>query len=91
AETHGIEVMHIKCSDVLSKYVGESEQNIAALFREAHRTKKLMLFDEVDSLLSKRESAQAQHEVQLINELLSQLECNTQPVFAATNALTAID
>ncbi|MEI8602304.1 ATP-binding protein [Shewanella sp. PP-Sp27a-2] len=83
--------MHIKCSDVLSKYVGESEQNIAALFREAHRTKKLMLFDEVDSLLSQRESAQAQYEVQLINELLSQLECNTMPVFAATNALSAID
>ncbi|WP_445946483.1 AAA family ATPase [Shewanella sp.] len=91
AETHGMDIMHIKCSDVLSKYVGESEQNIAALFREAHRTKKLMLFDEVDSLLSQRESAQAQHEVQLINELLSQLECNSMPVFAATNALTAID
>jgi transitional endoplasmic reticulum ATPase len=91
AETHGIEVMHIKCSDVLSKYVGESEQNISALFREAHKTKKLMLFDEVDSLLSKRESAQAQYEVQLINELLSQLECNTQPVFAATNNIAAID
>lgn len=91
AETHGMDIMHIKCSDVLSKYVGESEQNIAALFREAHRTKKLMLFDEVDSLLSQRESAQAQYEVQLINELLSQLECNTMPVFAATNALSAID
>jgi transitional endoplasmic reticulum ATPase len=91
AEMHGFEVMHIKCSDVLSKYVGESEQNISALFRTAHKEQKLMLFDEVDSLLCKRESAQALHEVQLVNELLSQLECNTVPVFAATNALTSID
>lgn len=91
AETHGFELMHIKCSDVLSKYVGDSEQNIARLFREAHRQQKLMLIDEVDSLLSKRDSAQALHEVQLVNELLSQLECNTLPVFAATNALASID
>lgn len=91
AETHGFELMHIKCSDVLSKYVGESEQNIARLFRDAHKQQKLMLIDEVDSLLSKRESANALHEVQLVNELLSQLECNTMPVFAATNALERID
>ncbi|WP_226770065.1 ATP-binding protein [Shewanella xiamenensis] len=29
--------------------------------------------------------------MQLVNELLSQLECNTLPVFAATNALASID
>jgi SpoVK/Ycf46/Vps4 family AAA+-type ATPase len=91
AETHGYELMHIKCSDVLSKYVGDSEQNVARLFREADKQQKLMLIDEVDSLLSKRESAHAQYEVQLVNELLSQLECNTMPVFAATNALASID
>ncbi|QUN06355.1 ATP-binding protein [Shewanella yunxiaonensis] len=91
AETHGYELMHIKCSDVLSKYVGDSEQNVARLFREADKQQKLMLIDEVDSLLSKRESAHAQYEVQLVNELLSQLECNNMPVFAATNALASID
>lgn len=91
ADTHGFELMHIKCSDVLSKYVGDSEQNIARLFKDAHRQQKLMLIDEVDSLLSKRDSAQAMHEVQLVNELLSQLECNTMPVFSATNALASID
>lgn len=91
AETHGMEIMHIKCSDILGMYVGESEQNIAALFREAHSGKKLMLFDEVDSVLNKRENSQAQHQVQLINELLSQIECNSMPVFAATNMLSSID
>ncbi|WP_345847690.1 AAA family ATPase [Shewanella algae] len=91
AETHGFELMHIKCSDVLSKYVGESEQNVARLFRDAHKQQKLILIDEVDSLLSKRDSAVALHEIQLVNELLSQIECNTVPVFAATNALERID
>ncbi|MDH0450857.1 AAA family ATPase [Shewanella sp. GD04112] len=91
AQMHGYELMHIKCSDVLSKYVGDSEQNVARLFRQAHKQQKLMLIDEVDSLLSKRDSAHALYEVQLVNELLSQLECNTMPVFAATNALASID
>ncbi|MBV7317005.1 AAA family ATPase [Shewanella sp. NIFS-20-20] len=91
AESHGYELLHIKCSDVLSKYVGESEQNIARLFNEASKQQKLILIDEVDSLLSKRDRANALHEIQLVNELLSQLECNTVPVFAATNALANID
>lgn len=78
-------------SDVLSKYVGESEQHVAALFREAHRVGDMLLLDEVDSLLSSRDLAQATHEVQLVNELLAQMECFTQPLFAATNYEKRLD
>ncbi|MCE9685832.1 AAA family ATPase [Shewanella sp. AS16] len=91
AECMGLDVLHIKSSDVLSKYVGDSEQKLATLFRAAQQSQQLILLDEVDSILSKRESANAVHEVQLVNELLSQLECCQVPVFAATNHLNALD
>ncbi|WP_420789101.1 AAA family ATPase [Shewanella algae] len=91
AECMGLDVLHIKSSDVLSKYVGDSEQKLAVLFRSAQQSQQLILLDEVDSILSKRESANAVHEVQLVNELLSQLECCQVPVFAATNHLKALD
>jgi SpoVK/Ycf46/Vps4 family AAA+-type ATPase len=91
AETFKRDLMRVKCSDVLDKYVGESEKNIANLFRKAHREKQLLLLDEVDSLLASRERLQAHHETQLVNELLTQIECFTQPLFAATNFESSLD
>lgn len=91
ANIHQRKLKRITGSDVLSKYVGESEQHVAALFREAHRVGDMLLLDEVDSLLSSRDFAQATHEVQLVNELLAQMECFTQPLFAATNYEKRLD
>ncbi len=91
ASVHQRTLKRITGSDVLSKYVGESEQHVAALFHEAHRVGDMLLLDEVDSLLSSRDFAQANHEVQLVNELLAQMECFTQPLFAATNYEKRLD
>ena len=91
AKQHQRTMKRITGSDVLSKYVGESEQQVAALFREAHRVGDILLIDEVDSLLSSRDTAQANHEVQFVNELLAQMECFTQPLFAATNYEQRLD
>ena len=84
-------IIRISASDVLSKYVGESEQQISLLFQRACDEQAILLFDEVDSLLASRQQLHAHHEVQLVNELLTQLECNTQPVFAATNYADKLD
>lgn len=83
--------MRVTVSDVLSKWVGESEQNIAKLFRKASDENAILLFDEADSLLSNRSQMQAHHEVQLVNELLAQMESNSQPLFAATNYADKLD
>lgn len=91
AETFQRDLMRVKCSDVLGKYVGESEKNIARIFKTAHKEKQLLLLDEVDSLLTSRERLQAQYETQLVNELLTQIECFTQPLFAATNFESSLD
>jgi len=47
--------MHVKMSELKSKYVGETEQNISAMFKEARSYKRCVLFlDECESLLRKR-------------------------------------
>lgn len=85
------DLIRVKCSDVLSKWVGESEQNVAELFHRAHTEEKVILLDEVDSLLVSREALTAHHELQLVNEFLTQIECFTQPLFAATNFDSRLD
>ena len=91
AESNKRELIRVKCSDVLSKWVGESEQNIAELFQRAHTEEKIILLDEVDSLLVSRDTLTAHHDVQLVNEFLTQIECFTQPLFAATNFDSRLD
>ena len=63
-----------RASDLLDKYLGQTEQNIAAAFREAEREDAILLIDEVDSFLRNREGAQRSWEVTQVNELLTQID-----------------
>lgn len=90
-EVNQRDLIRVKCSDILSKWVGESEQQVAKLFHQAHVEEKVILLDEVDSLLVSRESITAHHDLQLVNEFLTQIECFTQPLFAATNFDSRLD
>ncbi len=74
-----------RASDLLSKWVGETEANIADAFAEARRRGGVLLFDEADSLLFDRTTAQASWEVGQVNELLTWLDRHPLPVVAATN------
>lgn len=63
----------VKCSDVVSKWVGESERNIAALFAAARKNDRAVIFfDELDSLFFKR--GQDVHNDRRVNELLQQID-----------------
>jgi len=81
----------VKCSDVLGKYVGESEKNVARIFRQAREQNAILFLDEVDSLLSTRESLTNQFEKQLVNEFLQQIEQSELTIFAATNHTQMLD
>jgi transitional endoplasmic reticulum ATPase len=74
-----------RASDLLSKWVGETEAQIADAFDEARRREGVLLFDEVDSLLFDRTTARNSWEVSQVNELLSWLDTHPLPVIAATN------
>mgnify|MGYP002700394106 FL=1 len=91
AQTLDMELITVRCSDILSKYVGESEQKVAEVFKQATESEAILFFDEVDSLLASREGMKNGHEVQLVNELLTQIECFGFPLFAATNFSARLD
>lgn len=80
-----------RASDLLGMYVGQTEQQIAAAFEEANRSKSILFFDEADSLLNNRAGATHNHEVSKVNELLTQME-NFKGIFvAATNFENHLD
>lgn len=90
-EKADFKLISVKASDLLSKWVGESEQNIAQLFKQATQEGSAIFIDEADSLLCSREQATANWEVQIVNELLCQMEQFQLPLFAATNFAKNLD
>lgn len=91
ADRLGRELIVKRASDILSKWVGETEGNIADAFRAAAETKAVLFFDEIDSLLADRSSARQSWEVSQVNELLTALDSHVAPVIAATNFLERLD
>jgi AAA+ superfamily predicted ATPase len=80
-----------RASDLLSKWVGETESNIAEAFAEARDQGAVLLFDEADSLLSDRGDAQRSWEVTQVNEMLTWMDCHPLPFVAATNFARRLD
>lgn len=80
-----------RASDLLSKWVGETEAAIAEAFAEARRRGSILLLDEVDSLLRDRSLASAGWEISQVNELLTWLDRHPLPVVAATNCMDRLD
>lgn len=74
-----------RASDLMSKWVGETEQNIAGAFEDARRQEGVLLFDEADSLLFDRTRARMSWEIGQVNEMLTWLDRHPFPVVAATN------
>ena len=80
-----------RASDLLSKWIGETEQQIAEAFEEALAKNAVLLFDEVDSLLADRTGAQRSWEVTQVNELLTWFDSHPLPFIAATNHAAKLD
>lgn len=80
-----------RASDILSKWVGESEQNIAGMFEEAEHEGAILFIDEADSFLRDRTLARAEWSVTQVNELLQHLERASGVVICATNLMGDID
>jgi SpoVK/Ycf46/Vps4 family AAA+-type ATPase len=80
-----------QASDLMSKYVGETEQNMAAMFREAENEKAVLLLDEADSFLQDRRGAQRTYEVTEVNEMLQGMERFNGVFVCTTNLLERLD
>jgi SpoVK/Ycf46/Vps4 family AAA+-type ATPase len=80
-----------QASDLMSKYVGETEQNMAKMFKEAEDEKAVLLLDEADSFLQDRRGAQRTYEVTEVNEMLQGMERHNGIFICTTNLLDSID
>lgn len=84
-------------SDILQKYIGESEKQIKNLFEDARERegKTVIFIDEIDSIAKKRNSSEtSEARNSVLNELLSQMSSqNNEKIFLifATNALNLLD
>jgi transitional endoplasmic reticulum ATPase len=66
---------NIQPSDVMSKWVGESEQNIAKLFTEARQqTKSIIFIDEVEALIPKRKDSGSTIMQRVVPQILAEME-----------------
>jgi len=88
----------VKSSDILSKWYGESEQHIAAIFKKARQVAPAIIFlDELDALAPMRGTALGEPHVteRIVNQLLSELdgleELRSVVVIGATNMPQLID
>lgn len=91
AEILGIEVILKRASDLISPYVGETEQNIANAFAEAKSQKAMLIFDEADTFLQDRNNAVRSWEIAQVNEMLTQMESADYPFACTTNLLDTLD
>ncbi|WP_051603068.1 AAA family ATPase [Simplicispira psychrophila] len=80
-----------RASDLLSKWVGQAEKNIAEAFDSAQRDNAVLLIDEVDSFLRDRRGAKASWEVTQVNEMLTQMEQFEGLFIASTNLMDGFD
>ena len=85
AERLGLEVLQKRASDLLSPWVGATEQQIAAAFAEARDSEAFLIFDEADSLLADRRAAHRSWEVSQVNEMLTWMESHPLPFACTTN------
>ena len=78
-------------SDLLNRYVGGTEQNIAQAFEQAKADNALLVLDEVDTFLFSREGENRSWERSQVNEMLTQIERFEGLMVVSTNLIEVLD
>jgi len=82
--------------EIMSKFYGQSEENLRRVFKEAQENAPAIIFiDEIDSISPKREEVQGEVERRVVAQLLSLMdgldERENVVVIGATNRVNALD
>lgn len=90
-----IDLYVVDLSKILSKWVGETEQNLARIFDEAEASSAALLFDEADSIFGKRgtdiKSSSDRYANVTVSYLLERMERYSGLTILTTNLESAID
>jgi len=90
----GLAVYRVDLSRVVSKWIGETEKNLASLFDQAEHRNWILFFDEADALFGKRGEASSANDRaanQQIAYLLQRLEDYPGLAILATNLRSNLD
>lgn len=89
----GAPLFRIDLSQVVTKYIGETEKNLEKLFDAADIADTILFFDEADSLFGKRSEVKDNHDHATIkiNYLLQSMDAHRGLAILATNRSEAID
>lgn len=90
----GLELYRIDLSQVVSKYIGETEKNLDRVFNAASRTQVVLFIDEADALFGKRSEVKDAHDRYAnieISFLLQKMEEYEGTTFLATNLSQNMD
>ncbi|MCX2731952.1 ATP-binding protein [Saccharopolyspora sp. NFXS83] len=90
----GLDLFVIDLSQVVSKYIGETEKNLRKVFDAAERGGALLLFDEADALFGKRSEVKDSHDRYAnleVSYLLMRMEAYRGLAILTTNMKKALD
>ncbi|WP_281545476.1 ATP-binding protein [Grimontia sp. SpTr1] len=94
ANTLNLDLYRIDLASVISKYIGESEKQMRALFQAAERCGAILFFDEADALFGKRSEVKNSNDRFAnigIDDLLQRIEMFNGLAILATNLKSQID
>ena len=94
AKEIGFDLYRIDLSQVVNKYIGETEKNLARVFDRAQQQGWILFFDEADSLFAKRTSVQSSNDRYAnleVNYLLQRMETFDGVTLLATNIEQGLD
>jgi ATPase family associated with various cellular activities (AAA)/Winged helix domain, variant len=89
-----LDLYKVDLASVVSKYIGETEKNLRAIFSAAEESGAILLFDEADALFGKRSEVRDSHDRYAnleISYLLQQMESYRGVAILTTNMRHAID
>jgi len=89
-----LDLYQIDLSQVVSKYIGETEKNLQQIFREAQTSNAILFFDEADALFGKRSEVKDAHDRYAnieVGYLLQKMEEHQGISILATNLRQHLD
>lgn len=94
AHALGLDLYHLDLSQAVSKYIGETEKNLARVFDAAEAGGAVLLFDEADALFGKRSEVKDSHDRYAnieVSYLLQRMETYRGLAILTTNLKNALD
>ena len=94
AKELGYDLYRIDLSQVVNKYIGETEKNLAKIFDEAETSHAVLFFDEADALFAKRTDVKSSNDRYAnleVNYLLQRMETFDGVTLLATNLEQGLD